>query len=600
MAASGPAAGPLLSVSPKRLPPGPDPAQVRLRWSTGGERVGSVFVTVDGGDEELVASGTDGDEKLDWIEEGSYEFRLYLPGREAAVRTARVHREEEPDEHAAGDAPVEEGNWRDAVRLVNFHSLSGDFEVADALLGEARSRFADDDSAAAWLAYAQAKLDERAGRLQEARRSIAEALEHPLPPATRSTLRLQLAGLLAAAEDRDALRTVLADLFADPSAELPDVLAARRLATRSGLEDVEAADSSLPEIPRVAATPVATLEGNVVELASGVRREAPPAGVFVLRDATVVRVNRGLFLFDSDGCLVENCSHDGSPAQLAEAARLGATKAIRSAEPAALIQDFFIGNNFCHWLLDWLPRIAIARLADVPFERIVGFTLATRFQREALSACGFGEETFVATKDNRVLRFDTLVVSENSFRSFRHPAQCGHPVLVDWIRGVGRLAARRSSSARRLAAELSSSPRLYLARSGVGVKRALTNEDELTELLERHGFVVFDPGAHSFAEQSGALGVAEAVVGVHGAALTNTVFSPPGCHVLELRSPSAGTLAYEIVAAAVGHDYEAVVCEPRSGSEAFPLNDSPLTVDLDQVEDWLQSRFGSPRRGRRP
>ncbi len=594
MSASGPAAGPLLSVTPKRLPPGPDPAHVRLRWSTGGERVGSVFVAVDGGEEELVAEGTEGEEELDWIDEGSYEFRLYVGEHADPVRTERVERDEEPEEFVPGAASSDASGWRDAVRLVDFHSLSGNFGEAEEILTAARSRFAGDPHASAWLAHARAKLDERSGRLDDARRSIVEALEHPLPAAARSTLRLQLAELLAAAGDREELRAVLSDLFQDPSAELPDVIAARWLARKAGLADLEGSGGS--EIDRVAARPVATLEGHAVELASGVRRAAPPAGVFVLRDVTVVRVNRALFLFDSDGRLIENCSHAGSPAMLTEATGLAAREATPVAEPAALIQDFFVRDNYCHWLLDWLPRLAVARLTDVRFERIVGFSHAARFQRETLRACGFAEEAFVSTRHDPVLRCSELVVSESSFGAFRHPAQCGHPALLGWLRNIGRASAARSSSARRLAAELSSSGRLYLSRSGVGVKRALQNEDEVIALLERYGFTTFDPAAHSFAEQAGALAASEAVVAVHGAALANAVFAPPGCRMLELRSPAAGTLAYAIVAAALGLDYEAIAGEPSSGSDAFPLNDSPLTVDLDEVGRWLRSRFGAPRR----
>src|SRR5205807_4951733 len=130
-------------------------------------------------------------------------------------------------------------------------SLSGDFAKADEILAKGRDRFAGLPSAAPWLAYAKAKLDARAGRLEDARASISEALDHPLPPAARSTLRLQLAGLLAAAGDRKRLRAVLTDLFRDPFAELPDVVKARSLARTAGLRDIEATDRGAAEIPRV-------------------------------------------------------------------------------------------------------------------------------------------------------------------------------------------------------------------------------------------------------------------------------------------------------------------------------------------------------------
>jgi hypothetical protein len=72
-----PAQGPILSASPKRLPPGSDPVEVRLRWSTGDGSPGSLYVSVDADDEELLARGSEGEELLDWLAEGVYTFHLY-------------------------------------------------------------------------------------------------------------------------------------------------------------------------------------------------------------------------------------------------------------------------------------------------------------------------------------------------------------------------------------------------------------------------------------------------------------------------------------------------------------------------------------------
>jgi SAM-dependent methyltransferase len=79
---------PVLEVEPRRLPAGTDPLAVRLRWDSGNEEPATVYVSHDGGDEEVVARGAAGDVELGWVGSGRYRFRLCAGG--TGSRTLRT------------------------------------------------------------------------------------------------------------------------------------------------------------------------------------------------------------------------------------------------------------------------------------------------------------------------------------------------------------------------------------------------------------------------------------------------------------------------------------------------------------------------------
>ena len=126
--------------------------------------------------------------------------------------------------------------------------------------------------------------------------------------------------------------------------------------------------------------------------------------------------------------------------------------------------------------------------------------------------------------------------------------------------------------------------KLYIPRVNY---RVVLNETDLINLLD--GFEIFDPGRYSFAKQIEMFSEAKKVVGAHGAGLTNLLFAPEGCRVLELFPHRGGTGAYISLATALNHDYDLVMAEglpPRPGERES--NELSFTVPLEQVAQWLQ------------
>jgi len=89
-------AGPTLSASPNPVPRSSGYSKTVIRWSTGDNSQGEVYVSSNGAPEERFAEGTGGDNEASWIGRGSYTFRLYAgKAHKTVLATLVVHREGE-------------------------------------------------------------------------------------------------------------------------------------------------------------------------------------------------------------------------------------------------------------------------------------------------------------------------------------------------------------------------------------------------------------------------------------------------------------------------------------------------------------------------
>ena len=191
---------------------------------------------------------------------------------------------------------------------------------------------------------------------------------------------------------------------------------------------------------------------------------------------------------------------------------------------------------------------------------------------ESLAFLGYSDRTVIEAAARTVWRFEKLLVPDSATGTLCHPMQLCHPDLIGWWRS--RLPVRKPRR------------KFYIPRTN---KRVVQNETELVNLLD--GFEVFDPGRHSFEEQIEAFSEAEAVVGAHGAGLTNILFAPEGCRVLELFPPRGGTAAFACLANALNHDYDLAIEDdggPPSPMHEREPNDLDFHAPLEQVAQWLQ------------
>lgn len=245
------------------------------------------------------------------------------------------------------------------------------------------------------------------------------------------------------------------------------------------------------------------------------------------------------------------------------------------------IRDFpgeavLVGGStyYYHWLIDYLPRWLLARAhaRDRGGKLIVNRDLQP-FQRQSLSRLGIAEEDLLPVAADEAIRPRvTLVPSVLASTTVPHPAV---PAML-------RAAFHSAGGAE---------PRVYLSREDAASRR-LSNEAELTRLLESYGFKRYVPGSMTFEEQVSVCGGARAVVAVHGAAMANMVFCPPGAKILEIYTPLHRVTSMVLLARACGHEHRFVPARTLSlGRDHNPLLGN-WEVDLDAMAGALEATFG--------
>jgi hypothetical protein len=232
--------------------------------------------------------------------------------------------------------------------------------------------------------------------------------------------------------------------------------------------------------------------------------------------------------------------------------------------------------NFCHWLVDTLPRLALLgprrRAAD--FNVIVG-PYAAPFQTDSLVALGIAPERIFTASGNATFRCDRMLVPTDLGR-ICHPAYKASSWATDFLRSgfPSPTSSPRPS-------------RVYLSR-GDASRRKIINDAELIHALGARGFRTIYLSELTFLEQSALLREATTVIGLHGAGLSHVVFMPSGGSVIEVFPSTYGTMSFWPLTVAGGstyytYDEKGVVARERPQCDDVMLDVSRFVSRLDTL-----------------
>lgn len=214
-------------------------------------------------------------------------------------------------------------------------------------------------------------------------------------------------------------------------------------------------------------------------------------------------------------------------------------------------------GNYYHFLMDVLPRWGVFRecLPEVEPD-LLWINSSSRYMRELIGLLGLDGRPAISPGKNTAVRAERLLAP-----CIPNPHLMAPTWTTDWLKAT--LPAR----------DLLDKPRrLYITRGNRRNTRRLVNEAEILRLLEPHGFVVFDPGAHTVQEQIDHFTAAEVIVAPHGAALANLAFCSPGVRILELFAPRYVNPCYWTIADNIPDvRYRYLVCGTDARREGAPM-----------------------------
>lgn len=232
-------------------------------------------------------------------------------------------------------------------------------------------------------------------------------------------------------------------------------------------------------------------------------------------------------------------------------------------------------ETFNHWMMESQPRLALARQAGIPIRDIDHWLVSKKnppFVRECLEKLGVPWDRVLDFTEHRHFLCESLEL-------FSLASDWGMPsaLAVDFLRGA--FPSGQDPGDRRF----------YLLR-GETRDRQVRDETGLVGVLEKGGFQAIDPGRLGVRETASALSRAECIVAPHGAALTNMVFSPPGCRVVEIFNPAFTNPCYRMLAARCSHPYTAVYGQATHASSNRPADASgDIVVEPSRLLQFLDA-----------
>jgi hypothetical protein len=253
-------------------------------------------------------------------------------------------------------------------------------------------------------------------------------------------------------------------------------------------------------------------------------------------------------------------------------------------EPVAILTDLFSGAmNICHFLLDNITRIPIY---DRATSGACKFLLADGFPyyRHIIARFGLTDRVIIPSPKRVSIKAREILFSSNIAADFRHPAHHCAGWAIDYLRRQFKIAERPARAGRKI----------MISRADTR-GRGIVNWPDVEQVFRRDGFEVVTLAGRAVDEQIALFQDAAQVVGVHGAGLTNILFAPRDCCVLEIVPPLVAVHDYWLLASSLGQRYSALVSEdlefPRPDytrwSHDASLNGRDTFVPLDRLKAAL-------------
>jgi capsular polysaccharide biosynthesis protein len=227
-----------------------------------------------------------------------------------------------------------------------------------------------------------------------------------------------------------------------------------------------------------------------------------------------------------------------------------------------LVTDFAHGN-YGHFVLDGLARFGLVEKAGIDMRDIDFIYMpkpVSRTARIIMLDLGIPEEKCIWAQRGEVIRADHVLAT--SFPGRRRE-------YADWIPQFLQRALPKGNPQLH---------RIYVPREGV---RRAVNENELMDIAAQFGFQPFDFRACE--HEPSFFHAAQAVIGAHGAGLTNLAFCQPSTRVLELIPSDHVYPYYYTLSDSASLDYSYLIGESAQTRAPGAWGPSPHDFHVDPV-----------------
>jgi hypothetical protein len=219
----------------------------------------------------------------------------------------------------------------------------------------------------------------------------------------------------------------------------------------------------------------------------------------------------------------------------------------------SIVSKWGTGGNYYHWMLDCLSRLLVWEQLPESTKILIPKS-NQKFVKETLDMLGITDQCMFTPSAH-------VVPERFYFCSPTAMTGAWNPIAYDWLRD--KFSPYRSPSP--------TGKPIFLTRRGS--TRVPLDIQEIETLFKENGFKIVDCGSLTVKEQIWIASCSPAIAGLHGAAMTNILWSHPATPVLELFESDYLNGCYEQIANHGNLRY------------SFIINDSNNYVN--KAKDWI-------------
>ena len=222
-------------------------------------------------------------------------------------------------------------------------------------------------------------------------------------------------------------------------------------------------------------------------------------------------------------------------------------------------------GNYAHWLTETLPKLLLVDSVEgwEDYPLLVDAWIHPNFVK-SIELFNKNRREIIRIKRWEMVNVESLIevtppaYIPPEYRDFLKTKELSFPDAAEFPFSAPALdMLRNAAHAATGGIDLGAPQKLYLFRSpeSCGNTRHVTNIEEIERIIRKYGYTMLDPAKLSFEDQIRVFSNARKIVSPLGAALANTIFTPPGCSVLGL-SPwyqNANYYFFSNLMGALGH-----------------------------------------------
>jgi len=239
------------------------------------------------------------------------------------------------------------------------------------------------------------------------------------------------------------------------------------------------------------------------------------------------------------------------------------------------------GNNYFHFLFDIIAKLKICEqkysLSDIDYFYVPG---VYNWQIKIFSLFGISEEKLINSQKHRHIKADKVIALDHPWYKKGY-IQEEIANLPNWIIFFLREKFLKFSK------KFNTYNKIFIDRSDSNFNHCkLINNQEIIYHLKSKGFQSIQVSKLDFFEQIYLFNTADIIIGPHGAAFTNIIFSKPGLNLIELIPNTHPSVKCKKISKLLNFNYKKIELEIVKNNK---LNNGDIKITISQLDEILNS-----------